>query len=53
MTLSFHSKEYALQSLFALLEDKAQTRDTREQALFWLMQSDYDEAFAYLDELLD
>ena len=53
MTLSFHPKDLALQSLFGLLEDHHQDQDAREQALFWLIQSDYDEAFAYLDRLLD
>lgn len=53
MTLSFHTKEVALQSLFKLIENRNQPQDNREDALFWLIQSDYDEAFAYLDELLD
>lgn len=53
MALSFHTRAHALESLFALLEDRNQRQDTRKQALFWLVQSDYDEAFAYLDELLD
>ncbi|HKJ16058.1 MAG TPA: hypothetical protein VJ984_01750 [Xanthomonadales bacterium] len=52
MALSFHTKDYALQSLVDLLEDRGQKQDTREQALFWLVQSDYDEAYAYLDRLL-
>lgn len=53
MAISFHAKEYALESLVGLLEDRTQDQDAREQALFWLVQSDYDEAYAYLDRLLD
>ena len=53
MALSFHTKEVALQALFDLLENRDQWQETREEALFWLIQSDYDEAFVYLDRLLD
>jgi hypothetical protein len=53
MTLSFHTRDVALQALFDLIENRNQPQDNREDALFWLIQSDYDEAFAYLDELLD
>jgi hypothetical protein len=53
MALSFHSREAALSALFALLENRAMSMEIREQALFWLVQSDYDEAYAYLDRLLN
>lgn len=53
MTLSFHAEDEALDVLVDLLEDTGQRREAREQALFWLVQSDSDEAFAYIDRLLD
>ena len=53
MALSFHSKEQALGSLIRILEDRDEKRDNREEALFWLVQSDYDEAYTYLDDLLN
>lgn len=53
MTISFHSERHALQALVALLEDSGRSMHTREQALFWMVQSGSDEAFAYLDRLLD
>lgn len=53
MTLSFHGDEQGLETLFEILEDTGQRRSAREQALFWLVQSDSDEAYAYLDRLLD
>lgn len=53
MTLSFHAEHEGLGALFDILEDTAQRQDAREQALFWLIQSDSDEAYAYLDRLLD
>lgn len=53
MAVSFHSEREALDALITLIEDKRLRRDTREQAIFWLVQSESDEAFAYLDRLLD
>ena len=53
MALSFHAKDEALAALIKILEDKQERHDNREQAMFWLVQSDYDEAYAYLDRLLD
>jgi hypothetical protein len=53
MTLSFHSEAQALGALFEILEDTDLRHDAREQALFWLVQTDSDEAYAYLDKLLD
>ncbi|MDX1554706.1 MAG: hypothetical protein R3212_01635 [Xanthomonadales bacterium] len=53
MTLSFHAEREALQALVTILEDSQNRMDAREQALFWMVQSGSDEAFAYLDRLLD
>lgn len=53
MTISFHREAEALPTLFGLLKDREITHDTREQALFWLIQTDADEAYAYIDRLLD
>jgi hypothetical protein len=44
--------ERGVDALFAVLRDRGLHREIREQALFWLAQSDSDRAFAYLDELL-
>jgi hypothetical protein len=38
--------------LFAVLRDRQVHREVREQALFWLAQSDSERAFEYLDQLL-
>jgi hypothetical protein len=38
--------------LFTVLGDQQMHREVREQALFWLAQSDSDRAFEYLDRLL-
>jgi hypothetical protein len=53
MTLSFHRGAQALGALFEILEDTDLRHDAREQALFWLVQTDSDEAYAYLDKLLN
>jgi len=53
MTLSFHVEAEALPELFQILEDSTERHQVREQALFWLVQTDSDEAYAYLDRLLD
>lgn len=53
MTLSFHAEREALDALIGLVEDRGQRHDTREEALFWLVQTESDEAFAYLDRLLN
>jgi hypothetical protein len=53
MALSFHTERQALDALIGLVEDTGQRHDAREQALFWLVQTESDEAFAYLDRLLD
>jgi len=50
--LAMHADEVALPALQSLIEDRSQERDLREEALFWLAQSDSDEAYRYLDGLL-
>jgi HEAT repeat protein len=45
-------EERGVEALFAVLGNQRMPRDVREQALFWLAQSDSDRAFQYLDRLL-
>lgn len=52
MALSFHTKSQALPALFGLLKNTDLPHEVREQAVFWLVQTNYDEAFAYIDRLL-
>jgi HEAT repeat protein len=49
--LSLLPEERAVKALAAVLEDRKLDKDVREQALFWLAQSESDEAFAYVDRL--
>jgi HEAT repeats len=44
--------ERAVDALFKVLGNRDLPKKTREQALFWLAQSDSDRAYAYLDQLL-
>lgn len=44
--------ERGLNTLLAILRDGQMDRAAREQALFWLAQSESDRAFEYLDRLL-
>jgi hypothetical protein len=44
--------ERGVDALFAVLGNRQMHREVREQALFWLAQSDSDRAFEYLDRLL-
>lgn len=53
MALSLHADSEALTSLSGLVENQGLAFEIREQALFWLAQSGTEEAFAYLDRLLD
>jgi hypothetical protein len=50
--ISAHAGDAAFAALTGLLEDRKRGKETREQALFWLAQSDSDEAFEYLDALI-
>ena len=42
----------AVTALAAILENKSLSMELREQALFWLAQTESDEAFEYIDRLL-
>ncbi len=44
--------ERAVDALFAVLGNLELNSQVREQALFWLVQSDSDRAYAYVDQLL-
>ena len=50
--ISAHAGDEAFTALTTLVEDRDSSRNLREQALFWLAQSNTDEAFNYLDRLL-
>ena len=50
--IAMHAGDAPLDTLTGLLEDRERPMKLREQALFWLAQSDSDEAFEYLDRLL-
>ena len=52
MAISFHADPAALEALSGVLEDRGRRMEAREQALFWLVQTDSDLAYAYLDRLL-
>jgi len=52
IALAMHADDVALPALQSLVEDRSQDRELREQALFWLAQSDSDEAYRYIDSLL-
>lgn len=51
-TMSAHSSDVSLGALSSILEDRDRRQKTREQALFWLAQTNADEAFDYIDALL-
>jgi len=42
----------AAKALVAVIEDRSREQDERKQALFWLAQSESDEAFEYVDRIL-
>jgi len=50
--ISAHAGDDAFVALKTLLEDRNRRQKTREQALFWLAQSESERAFDYLDALL-
>ncbi len=50
--ISMHAGDEAFTALTTLVEDRDSSRNLREQALFWLAQSNTDEAFSYFDRLL-
>ena len=49
--ISLLPESQSVNALLGLLEDRQMHREVREQALFWLVQSDSDQAYAYLDRL--
>ncbi len=49
--ISMHEGTRAVQILIDIVESKAHM-DVREEAVFWMAQSDSEEAFNYLDRLL-
>ena len=52
LAISTHEEAAALESLRRYIEDRSLDLDLREQALFWLVQSDSELGWAYLDDLL-
>ncbi len=50
--ISIHAGDAAFTALTSLVEDRDRDKELREHALFWLAQSNSDEAFSYLDRLL-
>ena len=52
MAISTHEEDAALESLRRYIEDRSLDIDLREEALFWLVQSDSEPGWAYLDTLL-
>lgn len=50
--ISAHAGDAAFAALTGMLEDRKQDKEMREQALFWLAQTNSDQAFEYLDALI-
>ena len=50
--IAMHAGDAATDALIGIVEDRRSTRDYREEALFWLVQSESDSAFRYLDDIL-
>ena len=50
--IAAHEGIPAFEALKAVLADRANDQDLREEALFWMASSDNDAAFAYLDDIL-
>ena len=48
-----HAGDAAADALIDIIEDRDSSRDYREEALFWLVQSGSDSAFRYLDRILN
>jgi hypothetical protein len=49
--ISRHSGNYAFQVLAEVVESDAD-RDFREEAIFWMVVSESEDAFAYIDRLI-
>ncbi len=50
--IAMHAGDAATDALIGIVEARDSSRDDREEALFWLVQSESDSAFRYLDEIL-
>ncbi len=50
--IAMHAGDAATDALIEIVEDRDSSQDYREEALFWLVQSESDSAFRYLDEIL-
>ena len=50
--IAAHSGPEAFTALRSVLEDRDADRELREQVLFWLVQSESDERFAYVETLI-
>ncbi len=50
--LAMHAGDTATNALIEIVEDRGSPQDYREEALFWLVQSESDSAFRYLDRIL-
>ncbi len=51
-SIALHEETRAFTALAAMVEDQGRGMDIREQALFWIAQSENEAAFDYLDRLL-
>lgn len=51
-SIALHEEETSFTALAAMVEDQGRGMDVRQQALFWIAQSDSEAAFDYLDRLL-
>ncbi len=50
--IAMHAGDAATDALIEIVEDRRSSQDYREEALFWLVQSESDSAFRYLDDIL-
>ena len=50
--ISVHERNVAIDTLVKVIENRGASNDNRKQALFWLANTDSNEAFAYLDRVL-
>ena len=50
--IAMHAGDAATDALIGIVEDRHNSQDYREEALFWLVQSGSDSAFRYLDRIL-
>lgn len=50
--IGMHGGDAGMRALIGVIENRSLRKSLREHALFWLAQSDSDDAFAYIDRLL-